>query len=122
MTIELPVKSGNQFQWSHWTRYAGYKKAWFAAVAQAGVAIQGIISKKSLWRIVRHYTGKQKEFDHANLVNGCKPIPDALKHIGAIYDDAPRYFTCEYAQLQDGKSCTDIILVESNDTPPEDIC
>jgi hypothetical protein len=38
--------------------------------------------------------------DFANLVAGAKPIPDILKTLGYIYDDAPRYFSCVYEQHQ----------------------
>jgi hypothetical protein len=118
LKLEIQLKSGNQFQWAHWTRYAGYKKQWFAAVQSAGLALAGLHLDFSRWAIVRHYDGRQKEWDHGNLVAGAKPAPDALKHIGAIRDDAPKYFSCEYRQERGGTH-TDIILLEGrHDSPP----
>jgi len=38
--------------------------------------------------------------DYGNLVAGAKPIPDCLKYLGYIYDDAPKWFTCAYEQFQ----------------------
>jgi hypothetical protein len=38
--------------------------------------------------------------DYANLVGGAKAIPDCLKRLGYIHDDSPRWFFCEYSQIQ----------------------
>jgi hypothetical protein len=38
--------------------------------------------------------------DYANLVGGAKPIPDALVRLGYLKDDGPRWFFCDYFQIQ----------------------
>jgi hypothetical protein len=112
--VEVPcrIQSQNVFTWTHWTRYAGYRKQWAAALAAPTLPLQGCRLDWSVWRIVRHYTKRQREFDLGNLVGGAKPVADSLQQLGVIVDDSPKHFKCSYEQLQDGTDRT-VITLES---------
>ena len=101
--------------------YAGYKKQVLAALAAPTLPLHGCRLMSSKWTITRHYTKKQREFDLANLVAGAKPFPDVLKYYGIIHDDAPRFFTCDYRQVQDGEDYTELTLEAVHVTSPTDI-
>ena len=64
------------------------------------VPVRGLKLQVSKWELVREYCYPNKEFDHANLVGGCKSIIDVLVSSGVIQDDAPKYFDCEYSQVK----------------------
>lgn len=57
---------------------------------------------------------RNRILDYQNLVAGCKPIPDALKHLGWIVDDDPSHWHCEYLQVRvpRAKEQTLLILIE----------
>lgn len=59
---------------------------------------------------------RSSELDHANLVGGAKMIPDALKILGYIKDDKPRWFSCEYEQRKSSRAaeCTIIHIINPN--------
>jgi len=122
--IEVPcrIQSQNTFTWARWTKYAGYKKQWSAALAAPSAPLHGCRLDWSVWSIERHYTKRQKEFDLGNLVGGAKPIADVLKQLGVIVDDRPKNYKCDYRQYQDDKDITVIILesiTRDTQTPSE---
>ena len=57
---------------------------------------QAVTSKVRL-RIVSY---RNRLVDFANLVGGAKPIPDCLQRLGYIVDDSPKWFECDYQQIQ----------------------
>jgi hypothetical protein len=62
--------------------------------------------------VTRVFTGRRREFDHANLVGGCKPLIDVLVSMAIIVDDAPKHFTCAYAQRRGDRNETILELME----------
>jgi hypothetical protein len=95
LRIPLETPSVNAWHGAHWRRYRLHFNRWFIQIrarlhprpARPDVLIQG--------RIIS-YRGRL--LDYANLVGGCKPIPDVLKRLGYLKDDSPKWVTLVYAQ------------------------
>lgn len=66
----------------------------------------------SVWQVTRVYSGRSREFDHGNLVGGCKPLIDVLVSAAVIQDDAPRHFSCAYHQKHGDRNETILELLE----------
>ena len=52
----------------------------------------------------RHYSGREREMDHANLVGGAKGMVDAMVRVGLLVDDSPKWFEAEYRQVRSDRS------------------
>jgi hypothetical protein len=52
----------------------------------------------------RHFTGREREMDHANLIGGMKGPVDAMVRVGLLVDDSPKWFTAEYLQVRSDRS------------------
>jgi hypothetical protein len=111
------VCSQNDFKAkSHWF-YVKDAKGWLNHLEPLvmGADLNGLVLGFSEWSITRVFKAPRREFDWANLVGGAKPIPDALKRLGVIFDDSPAHFKCSYDQvLGDGPSTVITLL---NGTP-----
>lgn len=53
---------------------------------------------------------RTRMLDYGNLVGGAKPLPDVLKSLGYIKDDAPKWFTCVYEQHMCPASCVRTVI------------
>ena len=98
----------------HWV-YAKEAKAWKDHLYQAlyEALVLGARFSWSKWSLTRFYDGREREFDHGNLVGGAKPIPDALKHHDVIVDDKPSCFKMEYYQVK-GPGSWKLELIEGD--------
>lgn len=77
-----------------------YKKerdAWFALLCSRLIPRGSIPEAKVSIRITSY---RNRLLDYGNLVGGAKIIPDCLKRLNYIKDDAPKWFDCDYQQRQ----------------------
>lgn len=109
----VEVKSDNKFKFRTRWDYDKYKKTWYKWINTLCKAPKEKVTEKRRIVIIRYLGKGQRKFDPANLKGGCKPIPDALKHIGLIVDDNDKWLTYEYLQVKK-KNCagTRIILMK----------
>lgn len=94
--IKRRVPSQNQSTYAHWSAYHKEKSAWAMLIA-AGLPQRKPPTSPVHIRIASY---RNRLLDFANLVGGCKPIIDQLKHRGYIRDDSVRWFRCDYSQVQ----------------------
>ena len=94
--VKKKVRSGNEFIWSCWQKYSSYEKYFLKYIKAAlGECPYGIpLEPVKIW--ITSY--RKKMLDDDNLRTGCKPIPDSLKRLGWIIDDALGYIKIEYDQ------------------------
>lgn len=52
----------------------------------------------------RHYTGREREMDHANMIGGMKGPVDAMVRVGLLVDDSPKWFEATYLQVRSDRS------------------
>ena len=94
IVVKRRVPSQNASQYAHWSTYTKERDAWFILLrAQLPPRNAPEYPVQLMLRSFR-----TRLVDYANLVGGAKPIPDALKRLGYIKDDSPRWFFCEYFQ------------------------
>jgi hypothetical protein len=95
LRIPLETPSVNAWHGAHWRRYRLHFDRWFVQLrarltpraAPPDCLIRG--------RII---TYRGRLLDYANLVGGCKPIPDVLKRLGYLKDDSPKWWDAVYAE------------------------
>ena len=90
------VPSQNQSQYRHWSLYMKEKELWYVLI-RAHLSPRQSVQEPVRLRLVSY---RNRLVDFANLVGGAKPIPDALVRLGWLKDDSPRWFHCDYSQLQ----------------------
>jgi len=106
----LPI-SQNKTTYSPWYVHHNDKRDWLRRISLSAYKLGGTFLYSS-WRVERHYGGRNKEFDHANLVGGLKGFFDSLVQLGVIQDDAPTFFKADYVQFPATKSFTRLVLLE----------
>jgi hypothetical protein len=99
--IRRRVPSQNASMYRHWSRYTAERDAWFVLL-RGQLTPRRAPPDQPVRLAIRSY--RQRLVDFANLVGGAKPIPDCLIRLGYIKDDNPKWFDCQYLQLQVGKS------------------
>lgn len=97
VTIKRLVPSQNNSQYAPWHVYHKEKKAWAILIGAALPKRAKPPAEPVRMRITSY---RNRLCDFANLVGGAKPIPDLLKKLGYLRDDNPRWFQCEYIQIQ----------------------
>lgn len=113
------VLSQNKTSYSHWSRHHRDKKDWMSRVSVVGRALVGQRFGYSRWRLIRRYCPPRREYDHANLVGGAKPLIDCLVDCGIILDDKQTHFSCDYLQELSDRDETLLILEEvAHERPP----
>ena len=96
ITISRRLPSQNNSHYRHWSHYAKERDLWFVLMRSQLPPCAPATSKVRL-RIVSY---RNRLVDFANLVGGAKPIPDCLQRLGYIVDDSPKWFECDYQQIQ----------------------
>ncbi len=96
VVIRRRVPSQNQSQYRHWSLYLQEKEHWFLLI-RSQLPPRHPIQEPVRMRLVSY---RNRLVDFANLVGGAKPIPDALVRLGHLKDDSPKWFHCDYSQLQ----------------------
>lgn len=95
--VRRRTPSQNKSTYSHWSAYAKERDAWFVLLRAALRPRATPPDRKVNASIVSY---RNRLLDFANLVGGCKPIPDGLIKLGYLRDDKPAWFACEYRQQQ----------------------
>lgn len=111
MVVPRGPLSQNRTTYAHWTVYRRDKVSWLNQLTVVAAPLVGLSLPFSRWSIHRQYSGRERAFDFANLVGGCKPIPDCLKKLSVIQDDSPGQFECQYTQSKGDQTLTVITLV-----------
>ncbi len=92
--IQSQNKSSNRRGIGASFEYSKERDAWFILL-RAQLMPKNPPAKLVRIRIISY---RAQLCDYANLVGGAKPIPDMLKRLGYIKDDAPKFFECDYQQ------------------------
>ena len=116
--IPLGIQSQNKTTYAHWTAHHRDKTRWLDQVGVSFAEWKNMRLLWSRWRIERVYKPPKREFDFGNLVGGAKPLVDCLTEHGVIFDDSPRFFTCDYSQYKGDANKTIITLLEYADERP----
>lgn len=98
--INRRIQSQNTTHYRHWSHYTKERDAWFILLRSQLPPKQPVDGLVRL--AIRSYRSRLVDF--ANLVGGCKPIPDCLIRLGYLKDDGPKFFSCTYEQFQVGKA------------------
>ena len=100
--IDLPIISGNKLLRSHWAKRAKIQNDYECEldwVARGHIKLRLPIRKKV---IITSY--RKRLLDKDNLYAGTKPLVDALKKAGLIWDDSEKWLDLEDRQVVDGKN------------------
>jgi hypothetical protein len=98
----------------HWTRRRKYNLMWFQEVALAlhGYLVRDRPERKCRLTITLH---RRRLLDHDNAVASCKPVIDACRKCGLIYQDSPKWIDLQVLQVRDLEERTEIIVAEISD-------
>lgn len=111
--IAAKVESANVTRSNHGAAHHAYRNkrdAWMTRwrVAVWGdaptFAIKASTNQRRHVTFTRHYSGREREMDHANLIGGMKGPVDAMARVGLLVDDSPKWFTAEYVQVRSDRS------------------
>ncbi len=69
---------------------------------------------------VEIHSFRNRILDDANLRGGCKGLVDNLKRLGLLYDDAPRFFHCDYEQHQVPRAEERTVVIIHPSTPVDE--
>ena len=97
MTIELPfaTPSQNIYQRWHWGRQHKFRDDCVRILLWFLVGKPRQVDKRRRVTVRRYSCGR---LDRGNFVGGCKPLIDALVHIGALRDDTEQWLDDRYEQ------------------------
>ena len=106
-TLHLPkqIRSLNNTLKDHWSVRGKYKEDW-GMLLLSELKRAGYYKMRKNWlplkkhiTITRIMGPRQREFDHDNLVGGCKSLVDAMKG-RLIKDDTAEYVSVKYRQVE----------------------
>ncbi len=100
IVIRRRVPSQNASMYRHWRAYTTERDTWFVLL-RSHLPPRRVVADGPVRLAIRSY--RQRLIDFANLVGGAKPIPDCLIRLGYLKDDSPKWFVCDYQQLQVAK-------------------
>lgn len=96
--IPLPTPSLNKLQRMHFHARKRLRDSYERIFrARTTSLTRALPSQFRRVKIVRY---GPRQLDHDNLVGGCKPVLDALKRAGLIWDDSPAFLAVDYRQLK----------------------
>jgi Holliday junction resolvase RusA-like endonuclease len=100
LKIPKEILSLNKLNQMHWSKKHKYSKEWegeiFAAYYEQS---RFTVKHANQKRWVRIFSFRKRKLDQDNLVGGCKGLMDALKRLGLIVDDSPKWVEVRYEQL-----------------------
>lgn len=113
LEIPEPTPSGNQLNWSHWSKKSAQRKRWGWLVRAARLEAR-VFDPPRLARaritIERHGA---KKLDADNARQGCKSLLDSLKVEGLILDDTTAVIGEPRIEQHIGKARKTVIRIEA---------
>lgn len=94
IAIRKQIESLNKFK-GHWSKRHKDSKAWECEIY---AALNGKIRKATGKMSVKVTSVRKRALDSDNLIGGFKGGRDALKRLGLIIDDSPKFSDFSYAQ------------------------
>jgi hypothetical protein len=93
------MPSVNEWHGAHWSVYHRHRLTWMqelqygalAVTRQAKASLQPKPCGRRAVLVMRVKAHGERDYDEENLRAGCKPILDALKRLGVIHGDSPRW-------------------------------
>lgn len=120
ITLELRMVpcSLNRLLRSHWSFKQQQLTAWHTILYVALDATK-IQEKKALMAKAQLATRMRLDievhhsrlFDHDNLVGSVKPLVDAVKHLGLIYDDRPAFLELKVTQKKSTRKNQHTVII-----------
>ena len=98
IVIDLPIISGNKLLRMHWTKRAKIRDDYYMAIIEQ---IEYPMMAKEIKAKVIILSRRSRLLDKDNLYAGAKPLVDALKKSGLIWDDSPRWINLKVRQVID---------------------
>lgn len=111
ISLSKEIKSRNFWDKQHWSKRSRESKDW---EKQIWAALNGAVKKhRAKGRTHIKITSLRKRLlDHANLSGGFKGGMDALKRLGLIVDDSPKWIDEIYEQKVQASGTGTIIEIE----------
>ena len=105
LTIELP-QTPSQNKLHGWRSRYGWRQKFLKFMHNYCLVRKFVAKEKRCVKITRY---SSRKLDYGNLVGGCKPLLDALKHAKLIVDDSPDWIADSYKQ-EKGKPKTIAVI------------
>lgn len=105
LLIPIPSLSQNVYQRMHWSQQKRHKDDLFLLL-KSSLQLRGgekVLPPRFTVVEIQITRYGAKKLDQGNLVGGCKPLLDALKDLGAITDDSPKWLKDTYVNEVDTK-------------------
>jgi len=102
IVIDLPIISANKLLRMHWAKRAKIQKDYYSAIYVVIPIYLHPPKQRKRKVIITSY--RKRLLDKDNLYAGTKPLVDALKKAGLIWDDSPKWINLEVKQAVDGKN------------------
>lgn len=95
ISISKEILSLNKLNSMHWSKRSNHSKGWEEAIYYA---LGGKVKKSKKKMRVKVSSYRKRLLDTDNLIGGFKGGRDALKRLGLIVDDSPKWCDFEYEQ------------------------
>jgi len=110
LTIQVS-QTPSQNQIKNWWKLRNQTKKYECELKNCGLILKSKkINLKEKKRVEITRYSPSKLLDFGNLVGGCKPLLDAMKNVGLIYDDSIAYIQDTYTQLKCSKGMEKTIV------------
>ena len=110
IVIELPIISGNKLLRMFWAKRAKIQRDYLLAILDETIGVKKGEQKK-VKAVITSY--RKRLLDTDNLYSGIKPLGDALKKAGLIWDDSPKWINLKARQIVDSKNPRTEIVIEN---------
>lgn len=94
--LDCNIKSNNKFVGHHWSRGHRDKKLWLQHLFAACSGNYPQANGRRMRVTITSY--RPRKLDSDNMNGGCKKLLDAMKTLGMIVDDSPKWIEAEFRQ------------------------
>jgi hypothetical protein len=114
ISVDLPARaaSGNRYLRLHWAKRREENRKWdllvLAYLGPGPFKNKNLVGRKVLVVVT---AARRVPQDADNLALSLKPLMDALKKNGWLYDDSPKYLECYRYELTKNVALTSLALV-----------